>query len=42
MIAGMIVIADTSPLNYFIRLGYSDVLRNIYGRVLVPELFYLK
>lgn len=32
----MIVIADTSPLNYLIRLGHSEVLREIYGRVLVP------
>jgi predicted nucleic acid-binding protein len=32
----MIVIADTSPLNYLIRLGHSDLLREIYGRVLVP------
>lgn len=32
----MIVIADTSPLNYLIRLGYSDLLREFYGRVLVP------
>lgn len=33
----MIVIADTSPLNYLIRLGHPDVLREIYGRVLVPR-----
>ena len=33
----MIVVADTSPLNYFIRLGHADVLREIYGRVLVPH-----
>lgn len=33
----MIVIADTSPLNYLIRLGHSDLLREIYGRVLVPS-----
>jgi predicted nucleic acid-binding protein len=33
----MIVIADTSPLNYLIRLGQSNLLRNIYGRVLVPR-----
>ncbi len=32
----MIVIADTSPLNYLILLGHSEVLREIYGRVLVP------
>jgi predicted nucleic acid-binding protein len=33
----MIVVADTSPLNYLIRLGYPDVLQEIYGRVLVPH-----
>jgi predicted nucleic acid-binding protein len=32
----MIVVADTSPLNYLIRLGRPEVLREIYGRVLVP------
>lgn len=33
----MIVVADTSPLNYLIRLGRPDILREIYGRVLVPR-----
>ena len=33
----MIVAADTSPLNYLIRLGHPDVLREIYGRLLVPR-----
>jgi len=33
----MIVVADTSPLNYLIRLGHPEVLRDIYGRVLVPH-----
>lgn len=33
----MIVVADTSPLNYLIRLGHADVLREIYGRVLIPH-----
>jgi len=32
----MIVVADTSPLNYLIRLGHPNVLPEIYGRVLVP------
>jgi predicted nucleic acid-binding protein len=32
----VIVIADTTPLNYLIRLGHSDLLREFYGRVLVP------
>ena len=33
----MIVVADTSPLNYLIRLGHPDVLNKIYGEVLVPH-----
>ncbi len=33
----MIVVADTSPLNYLIRLGRPEVLREIYGRVLAPR-----
>ena len=33
----MIVIADTSPLNYFILLRHAEVLRNLYGRVIIPE-----
>ncbi len=32
----MIVVADTTPLNYLVQLGYPDVLRELYGRVLVP------
>ncbi len=32
----MIVVADTTPLNYLIQLGFPDVLREFYGRVLVP------
>ena len=33
----MIVVSDTSPLNYLIRLGYGSVLCEVYGRVLVPQ-----
>lgn len=32
----MIVVADTSPLNYLIRLGLPEVLHVTYGRVVVP------
>ena len=33
----MIVVADTSPLNYLIQLGEEKLLQKIYARVVVPE-----
>jgi predicted nucleic acid-binding protein len=33
----MIVVADTSPLNYLIRAGYVRILHDLFGRVLVPQ-----
>jgi len=33
----MIVIADTSPLNYLIRSGYVWILPELFGKVLVPK-----
>ena len=38
----MIVVADTSPLNYLIRLGYIDLLRNLHGRVMIPSAVLLE
>ena len=32
----MIVIADTTPLNYLILIGAVDVLQPLYARVIVP------
>jgi predicted nucleic acid-binding protein len=32
----LLVVADTSPLNYLVRLGYSELLPDLYGRVLIP------
>jgi predicted nucleic acid-binding protein len=32
----MIVVADTSPLNYLILIEEADVLRKLYGRILIP------
>jgi len=32
----MIVVADTSPLNYLIQIGCDTLLPEIYGRILVP------
>ena len=31
------VVADTSPLNYLVLIGEVDVLAQLYGEVLVPE-----
>src|SRR2546426_5729682 len=33
----MIVVADTSPLNYLIRIGAVDVLKPLYTHVLIPQ-----
>ena len=33
----MLVVADTSPLNYLILVDVVDVLGRMYGRVVVPE-----
>ena len=32
----LVVVADTSPLNYLVLLGCPDILPELYGRVLVP------
>lgn len=32
----MMVIADTSPVNYLVLIGSVDILPQLYGRVLVP------
>src|SRR5690242_3683282 len=33
----MIVVADTSPLNYLVLIEAVDVLKPLYSRVLVPK-----
>ncbi len=33
----MIVVADTSPLNYLVLIGEADLLHRLYGRVLIPQ-----
>ena len=33
----MIVVADTSPLNYLILIGEVDTLPALFGKVLIPE-----
>jgi predicted nucleic acid-binding protein len=32
----VIVVADTSPLNYLVLIGHVDVLHRLYGRVVMP------
>jgi len=32
----MIVVADTSPLNYLVLLGHIEILAKIYAEVVVP------
>ena len=33
----MIVIADTSPLNYLVLIGEAEILQRLYHRVIIPE-----
>ncbi len=33
----MIVVADSSPLHYLILVGEADLLRQLYGDVIVPD-----
>jgi predicted nucleic acid-binding protein len=33
----MIVVADTTPVNYLILIGEIDVLAKLYGRVVIPR-----
>lgn len=32
----MIVIADTTPLHYLVLIDCADILRELYGRVIIP------
>jgi predicted nucleic acid-binding protein len=36
----MIVISDSSPLNYLILIGQADLLEKLYGQVLIPPAVY--
>ena len=33
----MIVVADTSPINYLIQINCDSLLPKLYGRVVIPE-----
>lgn len=32
----IVVVADTSPIRYLVRIGEIDLLRKLYGQVIVP------
>jgi predicted nucleic acid-binding protein len=36
----MIVIADTTPLNYLVLIDQPHLLPQLYGRVLIPQAVY--
>jgi len=36
----MIVVADTSPINYLVLLGHIEILPKIYGEILIPQAVY--
>lgn len=38
----MIVVADTSPLNYLIQIECDSLLRELYNRVVIPEAVLLE
>jgi len=33
----MIIIADTSPVNYLLLIGEIEILPQLYGRVIIPS-----
>jgi len=33
----MIVVSDTSPLNYLVLIEQEDILRKLFGRVVIPQ-----
>ena len=38
----MIVVADTSPVNYLILIGHIEILRDLFGTVLIPQAVLLE
>jgi len=32
-----VVVADTTPLNYLIQIGQVELLRDLFGKVMIPE-----
>jgi predicted nucleic acid-binding protein len=38
----MVVVADTSPLNYLVLIGEAEVLPRLYGEVVIPQAVLLE
>lgn len=38
----MVVVADTTPLNYLVRSGYAEILPRLYGTVVIPTAVLLE
>lgn len=36
----MIVVSDTTPLNYLVLIGQADLLSQLYQRVIIPPVVY--
>ena len=37
-----VIVADTSPINYLILIGESEVLKRLYRRVVIPEEVFIE
>lgn len=35
----MIVVSDTSPLNYLVLIGQEKLLQTLFGEVVIPQAF---
>jgi len=33
----MIIVADTSPINYLVLIGLQDILPTLFGQIIIPE-----
>jgi predicted nucleic acid-binding protein len=36
----MIVISDTSPINYLLQIGLIDLLHHLFNKVIIPRAVY--
>ena len=33
----MLVVTDTTPINYLVLIGHVDILPSLYGHVVIPQ-----